>query len=77
MIDRGKRSILGIGVNVIDYEGAVARITEAARDKEPLGVSALAVHGVMIGALDPVHKYRLNQLGLVTPDGQPVRWALG
>ncbi len=30
----------------------------------------------MCGALDSAHKYRLNQLDIVTPDGQPVRWAL-
>lgn len=76
MIDRGKRSILGVKVNVIDYEAAVERIVEAAQREQPLGVSALAVHGVMTGALDPEQRHRLNRLGLVTPDGQPVRWAL-
>lgn len=76
MIDRGKHSILGVGVNAIDYEGAVSRIIEAARAGRPLAVSALAVHGVMTGALDPEQRYRLNRLDLVVPDGQPVRWAL-
>lgn len=76
-IDRGKRSVLGVGISVIDYEGAVARIVRAARERRPLSVSALAVHGVMTGALDPGHKYRLNRLDVVAPDGQPVRWALG
>src|SRR5687767_2880451 len=41
-----------------------------------MSVSALAVHGVMTGVLDPEHRYRLNHLDLVVPDGQPVRWAL-
>jgi N-acetylglucosaminyldiphosphoundecaprenol N-acetyl-beta-D-mannosaminyltransferase len=76
MIDKGKRSVLGVGVNVVDYDAAVSRIIDAAVAKQPLGVSALAVHGVMTGALDRTHKYRLNRLELVTPDGQPVRWAL-
>lgn len=75
-IDRGKRNVLGVGVSVIDYEGAVERIIDAARDRRPLSVSALAVHGVMTGALDPSHKYRLNRIDVVAPDGQPVRWAL-
>lgn len=75
-VDRGKKSILGVGVSVIDYEAAVARITAAARERRALAVSALAVHGVMTGALDSTHKYRLNRLDIVTPDGQPVRWAL-
>lgn len=76
MIDRGKRSVLGVGVNVVDYDGAVERIVQAAHAGEAHAVSALAVHGVMTGALDPEHKYRLNRMDTVTPDGQPVRWAL-
>jgi len=76
MIDDGKRNVLGIHVSVIDYAGAVAAIVKAAEDLKPLKVSALAVHGVMTGALDPVHRWRLNSFDLVTPDGQPVRWAL-
>jgi N-acetylglucosaminyldiphosphoundecaprenol N-acetyl-beta-D-mannosaminyltransferase len=77
MINHGKRSILGVGVNAIDYEAAVARVIEAAHQGRPLTLSALAVHGVMTGALDPVHRARLNALDVVCPDGQPVRWALG
>ena len=76
MIDRGRHEILGVRVSAVDYEAAVERIREAAEAKRPLGVSALAVHGVMTGAMDPVHRYRLNKLDLVVPDGQPVRWAL-
>jgi N-acetylglucosaminyldiphosphoundecaprenol N-acetyl-beta-D-mannosaminyltransferase len=76
MIDRGKRDILGVLVNVIDYEAAVAQIADAALVGRSLSVTALAVHGVMTGALDAEHRYRLNHLDLVVPDGQPVRWAL-
>lgn len=76
MIDKGKRNILGVGIDVVDYEGALSRVVNAARQKQPLKVTALAVHGVMTGALDRHHRYRLNQLDLVMPDGQPVRWAL-
>ena len=52
-------------------------VIEAARDRRPLTVSCSAVHSVMEGALDPEHRRRLNDLDLVLPDGQPVRWALG
>lgn len=76
MIDNGKREVLGVGVNIIDYEAAVDRIVRAAQERRSLTVTALAVHGVMTGALDTTHRYRLNQLDLVVPDGQPVRWAL-
>jgi N-acetylglucosaminyldiphosphoundecaprenol N-acetyl-beta-D-mannosaminyltransferase len=76
MIRLGKRNILGVLIDVIDYESAVDVIMEAARRQEALAVSALAVHGVMTGVLDSEHRYRLNHLDLVVPDGQPVRWAL-
>ena len=76
MINRGKHNILGVLVDAVDYEGAVERIIEAARHGRPFAVSALAVHGVMTGVLDPIHRHRLNALDLVVPDGQPVRWAL-
>jgi exopolysaccharide biosynthesis WecB/TagA/CpsF family protein len=76
MIDQGKRNVLGVGVNVVDYAAAVERILGAAREHRPLAVTALAVHGVMTGVQDPAHEARLNAFDLVTPDGQPVRWAL-
>jgi N-acetylglucosaminyldiphosphoundecaprenol N-acetyl-beta-D-mannosaminyltransferase len=76
MIDAGKHNVLGVGIDAIDYDGVVARVLQAAHERRPLAVSALAVHGVMTGALDEEHRYRLNQLDLVCPDGQPVRWAL-
>jgi len=76
MIDAGKRNVLGVQVNVIDYEAAVERIIQAAKAKQGLSISALAVHGVMTGVLDDTHRYRLNHFDLICPDGQPVRWAL-
>lgn len=69
-------SILGVRIAATDYERAVERIIAAARARTPLGVSALAVHGVMTGALDPTHRFRLNSLDFCVPDGQPVRWGL-
>ena len=76
MIDKGKQNILGVGVDAVDYEAAVARIIAAARDRRSMAVTALAVHGVMTGVLDATQRYRLNHLDMVVPDGQPVRWAL-
>lgn len=76
MIDRGRVNVLGVSLNAVDYEAAVQKILHAAEAGKPLGVSALAVHGVMTGVLDRIHCFRLNQLELVVPDGQPVRWAM-
>jgi N-acetylglucosaminyldiphosphoundecaprenol N-acetyl-beta-D-mannosaminyltransferase len=76
VVDLGKWNVLGVQVNALDYEAAVAAVIDAASHGQRLTVSALAVHGVMTGVLDPAHAFRLNHLDLVVPDGQPVRWAL-
>jgi N-acetylglucosaminyldiphosphoundecaprenol N-acetyl-beta-D-mannosaminyltransferase len=76
MIDQGKKSVLGILVDAVDYEAALERILRAASEKRSYAVSALAVHGVMTGVESEEHKYRLNSFDLIVPDGQPVRWAL-
>lgn len=76
MIDYGKKNLLGVGIDSVDYEAAVSKIIDAAHADRQLGVSALAVHGVMTGVFDREHCYRLNELELVVPDGQPVRWGL-
>lgn len=76
MVNRGAKNILGVRVSAIDYEFAVGKIIESAKTGKRCTTSALAVHGIMTGALDKAHKYRLNHLDMVTPDGQPVRWAL-
>lgn len=76
MIDQGKRNVLGVYVDAIDYDAAVGRVVDAARDRKPLALTALAVHGVMTGVQDRAHEARLNSFDVVTPDGQPVKWAL-
>ena len=76
MIDQGKKNLLGVAVNAVDYEYAIDRILSDAKAGRRCATTALAVHGVMTGALDRAHRYRLNSFDLVTPDGQPVRWAL-
>lgn len=76
MIDQGKKSVLGVMVDAVDYDGALSRIARAAHERRPYIVSALAVHGVMTGVESAEHKFRLNSFDLIVPDGQPVRWAL-
>jgi N-acetylglucosaminyldiphosphoundecaprenol N-acetyl-beta-D-mannosaminyltransferase len=76
MIRDGKRNVLGVQVDVVDYAAAAAAVLSAAREHRPFTLTALAVHGVMTGVQDRAHAARLNSFDLVTPDGQPVRWAL-
>jgi N-acetylglucosaminyldiphosphoundecaprenol N-acetyl-beta-D-mannosaminyltransferase len=76
MIDKGRHNVLGVYVDAIDYEAATEKVVSAAREGRPLALTALAVHGVMTGVQDRAHEARLNSFDVVTPDGQPVRWAL-
>lgn len=76
MRNAGKRNILGILIDAVDYEAAVDTIFQAAKEHHGAAVSALAVHGLVTGALDREQKFRLNRFDLLVPDGQPVRWVL-
>jgi len=68
--------VMGVNVHAVDMDTTVNTVVDAARERRPLGVSALAVHGVVLGSDDPELRYRINSLELVVPDGQPVRWAM-
>jgi N-acetylglucosaminyldiphosphoundecaprenol N-acetyl-beta-D-mannosaminyltransferase len=71
-----KNSVLGVLVDATTYAEATEAVLAAAREGRPFALTALAVHGVMTGVQDRAHEARLNSFDLVTPDGQPVRWAL-
>ncbi len=71
-----KGNVLGVLVDATDYAAATDEVIAAAREGRHFALTALAVHGVMTGVQDPAHNARLNSFDLVTPDGQPVRWAL-
>src|SRR6266540_1763723 len=70
MIDGGKRNVLGVLVDAVDYEAATGKVLAAAREHRPLALTALAVHGVMTGVQDKAHGARLNAFDVVTPVGQ-------
>jgi N-acetylglucosaminyldiphosphoundecaprenol N-acetyl-beta-D-mannosaminyltransferase len=74
--DLGKKNVIGILIDAVDYEASVEFIFRAIRERRGVAVSALAVHGIMTGVLDAAHKFRLNHFDLLVPDGQPVRWVL-
>ena len=71
-----KKNVLGVMVDEIDYEGAIEYVMRAAKEHKAKSISALAVHGVVAAVLDKEHLYRLNNLDVVLPDGQPLLWAL-
>jgi len=68
--------VAGVLVSRTTYADAVQTMIEAARRRVPLVAAATSVHGLTLGAIDPEFGRMLNSFDLVTPDGQPVRWAL-
>jgi len=71
-----KVDVFGIGVTPTHYDEATAAILEAARQGLSAVVSCHAVHALITSSLDPGLAARVNTFEMITPDGQPVRWAL-
>jgi N-acetylglucosaminyldiphosphoundecaprenol N-acetyl-beta-D-mannosaminyltransferase len=69
-------SVGGVMISAATYASATAPVIAAARARRPLLASATPVHSVTLGATDAELQRRYNQFDLLTPDGQPVRWAL-
>lgn len=71
-----KLNILGVYVSRVDYNAAVEEIILAAKERKSFAVTAIAVHGIMEGFLEHKFAEQLNKFHMVTPDGQPIRWAM-
>src|SRR5207237_690294 len=71
-----KFDLFGVGVSATTYDEAKAVILQAAAQGVPGVVSCHAVHAIVTASRDPALRDKVNTFELVTPDGQPVRWAL-
>lgn len=60
----------------VDYNSATDIIIDKAESRISFGVSALAVHGLIESVKDNSLRACINEIDLIVPDGQPVRWAL-
>lgn len=75
-MNKGRHSVLGVGIDAVDYAEVEAEVLASARAHRWFGVAALPVHGVMSAVLDPAFAETLTATSMNVPDGQPVRWAL-
>ncbi|MBV9359466.1 MAG: WecB/TagA/CpsF family glycosyltransferase [Chloroflexi bacterium] len=71
-----RASVAGIEVSLTTYASATRNIVQAAQAGRSALVAATSVHGVTQGAIEPGFRRVLNDFDILTPDGQPVRWAL-
>jgi exopolysaccharide biosynthesis WecB/TagA/CpsF family protein len=71
-----KVDLFGVGVSVTTYDEAVALVLDAAEHRRRAIVACQAVHAVVTAGRDAMLRMMVNDFELVTPDGQPVRWAM-
>jgi N-acetylglucosaminyldiphosphoundecaprenol N-acetyl-beta-D-mannosaminyltransferase len=71
-----KHDVFGVGVSATCYSEAADLIMQAARERKPMLVDHMPVHGLIEASQDPFLKDKINRFDIVAPDGQPVRWAL-
>lgn len=69
-------SLFGIRYAITDYEEASNLIINKAKEGQSYTVTALAVHGLIEGYKNQQLRSQINEIDLVLPDGQPIRWAL-
>ena len=65
-----------MGISRCTYESAVHSIMAVAKTGGGGLATACAVHLIMECQADPSLRSKINDFDVVTPDGQPVRWAL-
>jgi N-acetylglucosaminyldiphosphoundecaprenol N-acetyl-beta-D-mannosaminyltransferase len=68
--------LLGIRYTASDYEHITQAIIAHAIAKQSIGVSALAVHGLIESYHNPRLNTLVNSIHYVVPDGQPIKWCL-
>ena len=71
-----KCDVFGIGISPTTYEEASRVIVDAGKRREKRLVSCYAVHALITFAGEQSLRQVSNDFDMVTPDGQPVRWAL-
>lgn len=68
--------LFGVKVTPTTYDEAARVILAAARQRAGGVVSCHAAHAVVTASCDPQLREMVNTFNMITPDGQPVRWAL-
>jgi len=68
--------LLGVNYTASNYENITKAIIDHAVQHQSIGLSALAVHGLIEAYENPdLHKL-VDMIHYVVPDGQPIKWCL-
>ena len=71
-----KVDVIGVSVSEVDYQQAVDSICHAAQGGESGVVSCHSVHAIVTLGSSEKLRGMANAFSMITPDGQPVRWAM-
>lgn len=71
-----RENILGVGVSVVNMDGAVEAIHGWIDRNERRYVCVTGVHGIMESQRSAELRRIHNEAGMVTPDGMPLAWLL-
>jgi N-acetylglucosaminyldiphosphoundecaprenol N-acetyl-beta-D-mannosaminyltransferase len=67
-------NVLGIAVDALNPEGALARVTRVLRSGRKGYVCAVGVHGILEARRDPMVARAFADAAIVVPDGTPAVW---
>ena len=71
-----REQVLGIPVDVLNWDATLDRIFTWASNRESRTVCVCDVHSVVVAQRDRSHAAAIRAADLVTPDGAPVAWLL-
>ncbi len=71
-----KVELFGVEVSPTTYAEVVESAIAAARHRQSAVIACHAAHAIVTAANDAKLRLKVNRFEMVTPDGQPVRWAL-
>jgi len=71
-----KYNIHGVEYNATTYEEITNVLITHAKKRESVGLTALAVHGLIESYNNDKLKAKVNKINYIVPDGQPIKWAL-
>lgn len=71
-----KADLFGVGVTPTTYTEAAHLIVDAARQRQAALVSCYSTHSLVEASRKPAMSQAAASFDMITPDGQPVRWAL-
>jgi len=74
--NRIRANVLGVGIDVIDWETALNRIYKWAANYESRWVCICNVHSVVSARSNHIFSESLANADMVTPDGAPIAWML-